>query len=179
MKFYKNVLECGLNSCNPVLHVGAFVLNIGRVEYQARRDFYFYEEGYTKSTSKVCEQVDRERLEIGEKFGFKMNTIVEMLNTPGPNLMACVKGCYSLTHVCGPNTTDTRYLKEDAPYGLVPWIALGRKVKASTAIMESLVNIINTIFDTNYYESGRTLEVMGLEKMDVKSMLEFVHSGTS
>ena len=177
MKFYNNVLECGLSSCNPVLHVGAFVLNIGRVEYQARRDFYFYEEGYTKSTSKVCEKVDAERLEIGQKYGFKLNTIKEILNTPGNNLMQCVKASYSLTHICGPNTTNTRYLKEDAPYGLVPWIALGKKVGASTAIMESLVNIINTIFDVNYYEIGRTLESMGLDNMDPQEMMDFVRLG--
>jgi len=91
--------------------------------------------------------------------------------------MQSVKASYSLTHICGPNTTDTRYLKEDAPFGLVPWIALGQKVGASTVIMESLVNIINTIFDVNYYAIGRTLESMGLANMDPQDMIEFVRVG--
>jgi len=177
MEFYNNVLECGLSSCNPVLHVGAFVLNIGRVEYQARRAFYFYEEGYTKSTAKVCEKVDEERLEIARRFGFELKTITQMLSHSGNNLMESVKASYSLTHICGPNTTDTRYLKEDAPYGLVPWIALGKKVGAPTVMMESLVNIINTIFDVNYYEQGRTLESMGLQNLTPQGMIDFVMSG--
>jgi len=181
VSFLKNVLECGFASANPVMHTGAFVLNIGRIEYQARRAFYFYEEGYTPSTAKVCEQVDEERRKLAASYGYTLPDIATVLyecgDGPKGTLLECIKGSYSLTHVCGPNTTDSRYLKEDVPYGLVPWIELAGVVQTPTPTMEALVHIVNVIFNTDYYKYGRNLVSLGLGNMSREQILDFVETG--
>jgi opine dehydrogenase len=178
---YKNVLECGLSSLNPVLHIGAVVLNIGRIEYTAKTTFYLYEQGYTKSTAKVCERVDAERMEIGKKLGFGLLSVSDALYRDGfgpkGSLWQTIKASEGLTPIAGPNSIDTRYLKEDTPCGFVPWSCLGKQLGVKTDTIDALIHIVSIVYDTNYFVEGRTLEKLGLEGMNADQMLSYVEKG--
>jgi len=180
-ELYTNVIECGLSSLNPVLHIGAVVLNIGRIEYVAKTPFYLYEQGYTKSTAKVCEYVDSERRAIGKKFGFNLISVSDALYRDGfgpkGTLWQTVKASEGLTPIEGPNSIDTRYLKEDTPCGFVPWSCLGKQLNVPTPTIDSLIHIVSIIYDTDYFKEGRTLEKLGLANMTAKEMLEYVENG--
>ena len=54
---YKDVMECGLSSMNPVVHPAGVLKNAGRVEYSVG-EFYFYEEGVSSSVAKAIEKGD-------------------------------------------------------------------------------------------------------------------------
>jgi len=178
---YQNVLECGLSSLNPVLHIGAVVLNIGRIEYTAKTTFFLYEEGYTKSTAKVCEHVDLERLRIGKQLGFDLLSVSEALYRDGfgprGTLWQTVKASQGLTPIAGPNSIDTRYLKEDTPCGFVTWSALGKQLGVETPTIDSLIHIVSIVYGTNYFTEGRNLEKLGLDGMNSDQMLSFVENG--
>jgi len=180
-ELYKNVIECGLSSLNPVLHIGAVVLNIGRIEYVAKTPFYLYEQGYTKSTAKVCEIVDSERRAIGMKFGFDLISVSDALYRDGfgpkGTLWQTVKASEGLTPIEGPSSIDTRYLKEDTPCGFVPWSCLGKQLNVPTPTIDSLIHIVSIVYDVDYFKEGRTLERLGLEGMTAKKMFDYVENG--
>jgi len=178
---YSNVIECGLSSLNPVLHIGAVVLNIGRIEYVAKTTFYLYEQGYTKSTAKVCEYVDKERMALGKKFGFDLISVSDALYRDGfgpkGTLWQTVKASEGLTPISGPNSIDTRYLKEDTPNGFVPWSCLGKQLGVETPTIDSLIHIVSIVYDKDYFTEGRTLEKLGLSGMSAEEMIEYVNEG--
>ena len=180
-QLYQNVIECGLSSLNPVLHIGAVVLNIGRIEYVAKTPFYLYEQGYTKSTAKVCEFVDKERIEIGKKFGFNLITVSDALYRDGfgpkGTLWQTIKASEGLTPIEGPNSINTRYLKEDTPNGFVPWSQLGDQVGVETPTIDSLIHIVSIVYDIDYFKEGRTLKKLGLINMSAEEMLNYVYEG--
>ena len=65
---FRDVLEAGLSSCNPVIHPLGVLMNAGRIEY-SRGEFWYYEEGITPCTARAMEALDRERIAIGAKLG--------------------------------------------------------------------------------------------------------------
>lgn len=178
---YSNVLEAGLCSLNPVLHIGAVVLNVGRIEYPAKTTFYLYEQGYTKSTAKVCEYVDAERREIGKKLGFDLLSVSDALYRDGfgprGTLWQTIKASEGLTPIAGPNSINTRYLKEDTPCGFVPWSQLGKQVGVKTPTIDSLIHLVSIIYDIDYFTEGRTLEKLGLSGMSAEQMINYVNKG--
>ena len=107
---HPNVLACGLNSLNPVLHVAAVLLNAGRIEY-SRGEFYLYEEGITPSVARIIEFVDEERRNIAQAFGFNLVSVAEDLYLTGygpkGTLWQAVKGSY-LTPIKDPTSLQNR-----------------------------------------------------------------------
>jgi opine dehydrogenase len=178
---YRNVLECGLSSLNPVLHIGAVVLNIGRIEYTAKTTFYLYEQGYTKSTAKVCERVDEERRNIGRALGFELLSVSEALYRDGfgprGTLWQTIKASEGLTPIAGPNSIDTRYLREDTPFGFVTWSGLGKQLGVETPTIDALIHIVSIVYDIDYFAEGRNLERLGLSGMDRDEMVSYVENG--
>lgn len=171
---HPNVLACGLNSLNPVLHVASVLLNAGRIEY-SRGDFYLYEEGITPSVAKIVEAVDEERRKIAEAFGFNLVSVAEDLYATGygpkGSLWQAVKGSY-LTPIKGPTHLYNRYLIEDTPYGLLTWSQLGDVVEVETPVIDSLITLVSKLTEHNYWVEGRTLKKLGIAGLNREEILK-------
>jgi len=176
---HPNVLECGLNSLNPVIHVASVLLNAGRIEY-SRGEFYLYEEGITPSVAHVVEAVDEERRNISKAFGFNLVTLAEDLYLTGygpkGTLWQAVKGSY-LTPIKDPMSLQSRYLTEDTPYGLVVWSRLGDVVRVGTPVMDALITLVSKVTGHNYWIEGRTLEDLGIAGLSKEVLLKKVEGG--
>lgn len=177
-KVYTDVLEAGLSSLNPALHTGPCLLNAGPIEYWAKGDFYLYEHGFTPSAAKMDIQLDNERKEVGNKFGYHLNTMEDFCELregyTWQELYRAVHGNISLTPICGPNSIFNRYLTEDAYCGLVTWSSLGKLAGAKTPIVDSVINVYNVIHEKNWWVEGRTVEKLGLEGMTIEQILRLV-----
>jgi len=79
-----------------------------------------------------------------------------------------------LASIEGPHTVYDRYITEDLPFGLVPMVELGRKLGVSTPLMEAIVNIGSVVCHENFWETGRTLETLGLADLNKEEMLKLV-----
>ena len=71
-----------------------------------------------------------------------------------------------------PNSSKARYITEDVAYLLVPCYELARICGLKVPIVESCINIASACNDTNYFETGRTLEKMGFGGMDLQALKE-------
>ena len=180
-KVYADVLECGLSIVNPAVHAGPCLLNIGSIEYWARGDFYVYEHGFTPSAAKVNIQIDEERKAIGRKLGYKLTPIEDFTGMQEgydwKELYLNIHGNISLTPIVEPNDINSRYLTEDAPYGLVPWSTIAKEVGVVTPIIDAVVNVYSVIHERSWWEEGRTANVLGLAGMTVEEIKEYVKTG--
>jgi len=175
-----DVLESGLSIVNPSWHSGPCLLNVSNIE-RPDVNFYDYEHGWTPSACKVNIALDNERKAVGEAFGYHITSHEESGDLPEgytwQQLYMAGHGHIGLTPICGPNSIHDRYLTEDAPYGLVPWAALGELAGVPMPIIDAVINLYNIIHETDWRAKGNTLEKLGLDGMTKEQVMEYVKTG--
>lgn len=181
IKLVNDVLETGLNNGNASSHPAPVVLNAGKIEYYKKH--YHYKEGITPSVAKVNQEIDIERMNICKAFGYEEVDIKDRLYGMGycplkEDLYDSYQGSKDIfLDIEGPNDLNGRYLTEDAPYSLVAMSELAKVAGVNTKIMDSIINLASVLKSENYFETGRTLEKMGLDNMNINEMKSYVKNG--
>ena len=174
---YEDVLMCGLSSLNPVVHPAGVILNAGRIE-KSEGEFYFYNEGITKSVSGVIESVDDERRKIGDFFGYKLDRVANAFHNAGfgvkGTLMETISSSDMLTSLKAPGVINHRWLTEDISFGIYTWSILGEKFEINTHTMKTLVEMGSILLQNNLKKSGRNLEDLGIEKMSLSEIKNYL-----
>jgi len=180
-RMYQDVLESGLSIVNPAFHAGLCLFSINDIENWPKRPFFLYEHGVTPSSVKMNMMLDNERKAIGRAFGYQLRPIEDFSNLPEDfkwqDLYKATHGDISLTSISGPHDINSRYLTEDAPYGLVPWSYIGKLANVRTTYIDTIVNIYNVIHEKNWWEEGRNLEDLGIAGMSVAAVKEYLQTG--
>ena len=60
---------------------------------------------------------------------------------------------------------------------MVLWASLGDQLGIPTPTARSLIQISSVIHDTDYWQAGRTMEKLGLEKMTVDELNRYLLEG--
>lgn len=181
IRTYPDVLAAGLSAGNPVVHPAGVIMNAGRVEY-SRGEFYFYEEGVSKSVAKVIMELDEERRNIGKALGYDLLPVNEAFHATGfgpkGDLWAAINGSHMLTRLKAPGTLTNRWLTEDIPYGIATWSRLGTQYGVDTPLMQAFVGIGSVIMGFDGWENGRNLEDLGIAGMDKQALKTYLESGS-
>ena len=74
----------------------------------------------------------------------------------------------------GPDPFKNRFITEDTPYGLVPMAQLGHKLGLATPLLDAFISIASAINNEDYNKTGRTLESLGLDKLNKEEILKLV-----
>ncbi len=176
-----NVLACGLNAMNPVVHPAGVLLNAGRIE-ASRGEFYFYDEGVTPGVETVIEALDAERRAVGKVFGFDLPDVATAFADAGfgprGDLWSTINGSRMLTALRAPGSLDTRWLSEDVPYGLGIWSKLGDILGVDTPIMDALIQLGLVVLGEPPNAIKRRPFDVGLKGLSRNEMLAYVTSGT-
>ena len=150
-----NYLEIQLSNMNPIIHPIVLFLNLGRIENEGG-NFDFYKEGISPTIAELIDKIDKERINVGKAVGINLSPLSkvmeEVYNSKEKNLYKSLTE--SKVHIDGlaPSSLDTRYIKEDIPYGLVPISILGKIKGVKTPLIDNIINIANIVMDENYYE---------------------------
>ncbi len=181
VRLYEDVLEAGLSIVNPAFHAGLCLFSINDIENWPKRPFYLYEHGVTPSSVKMNMALDNERKAIGRVFGYHLRPIEDFSSLADGytwrDLYKAIHGDISLTSISGPHDIQSRYLTEDAPYGLVPWSHIGRLAGVKTTYIDAIVNIYNIIHERNWWEKGRNMNDLGLDGMNIPEIKHYLGSG--
>lgn len=181
VRMYNDVLEAGFSIVNPAFHAGLCLFSINDIENWPKRPFFLYEHGVTPASVKMNMVLDKERKAIGSAFGYHLRPIEDFSNLPEGftwrDLYKAIHGDISLTSISGPHDIESRYLTEDAPYGLVPWSHLGKLANVQTTYIDAIVNIYNVIHERNWWEEGRNMADLGIEGMAVEGIKSYLQSG--
>ncbi|MFB8388404.1 NAD/NADP octopine/nopaline dehydrogenase family protein [Microbacterium sp. NPDC055910] len=176
-RLYDDVLECGLSIVNPTVHTGPCLLNVSHIESPSR-EFFLYEHGVTPSSMKVNVQLDRERKSLGAALGYHLRPVEDFSGLQEDytwqDLYKALHGEIALTPISGPNSIHNRYLTEDAPYGLVPWVAIAGVFGVDMPLTTSILAVYNVIHETDWFADGLGLEELGLDGMDAAAIRRYV-----
>ena len=167
-----NVLKTSLDNIGAVFHPALAILNAGWIEDP--EDFEFYFQGASISTCLVLEALDKERVAVAAALGIRANTAREWLylayDAVGKNLYEAMHANEGYKGIKAPDTINHRYISEDVPMSLVPIASLGDMLGVPTPTTKAIIHLANIMHNRDYYQTGRTVEKLGLAGMSVKDI---------
>ncbi len=183
IQMMSDVLETGLNNGNSTTHPAPVVLNAGKIEYYKKH--YHYKEGITPSVGNVVQLIDDERKRICKAFGYGEIDIKDRLYNMGycprkDTVYECIQGSTDVfLPLEGPNDLSGRYLVEDSSCTLVCMSNVAAAAGVKTPLMDAVVNLAGALRSEDYWNSGRTLEKIGLEGMTVEEIKDYLQNGVT
>ncbi|MCL6087040.1 MAG: NAD/NADP octopine/nopaline dehydrogenase family protein [Actinobacteria bacterium] len=169
-----SVIETSFNNIGAVFHPAIAILNSSRIECTLG-NFQFYVEGVTKSVAQILEAVDMERVEIAHALKCKnvlsaMDWLTMAYNVVEGSLFDGIHSNPGYAGIMAPQTINNRYITEDVPMSLVPISEFGKAAGVDTVAIDSLINLANIIFKTDFRKSGRNLKRLGLENLNIEQI---------
>ena len=175
-----DVINTGLNNMGAIFHPALTLLNAGWIE-STHGDFQFYIDGVTPSVARLLEVLDRERVTVASALGIRAQTAMDWLQmaytTSGEDLHEAIHNQPGYYGIKAPNMLNHRYIFEDVPMSLVPIASLAQRYGVSVRGMESIIRMACIIHRTDYWRRGRTLRKLGLDRLSVTELTEYVTKG--
>jgi opine dehydrogenase len=183
LKPARNVLETGLRNINTVVHAPIVIHNAGWIE-KTKGKFLFYWEGCTPGVAHSAEAVDRERITLGQRFGFNLPSMLDVSlewygheGAKGKNLYEVLSTNPAYVKDDAPGTLHHRFLLEDIPYGMVPMESLGRLTGVPTPVTSAIITLASELTQIDFRSQARDLKYLGLDRLDLKQLKRLVEEG--
>jgi len=146
------LLAIALSNLNPQNHLAIGVFNLTRME---RGESWGQAENVTPAVGRVMEALDLERLAIAEAFGLSVRTIREHYAFSYQLPVASIAEMNADLHGqgrggFGPTTLNSRYVLEDAPFGLWPTVLLGRLVGRPAVLHEAGLTLLSGAYGRDF-----------------------------
>ena len=187
------VMDTGFSNVNPVLHCPGTILGVGVMENWGviygdnKFDFSIYSHAYCPSISQVQYTLYQEQCKLAKAMDvgiqdFAKKQFFSRENILGPEYMG---PDYEIPFDqqdyiqfgTGPHSINNRYITEDIPVGCHVYHELGKKFGVKTPVVDSMINLANAMLETDFYESGYTLDYLGIGHMNKDEMLQYLHEG--
>lgn len=196
------IIGIGLDNPNPPIHCPGVLLNVGAIENAGRvekiygddekKDYDLYGDGISPSVAKVQLQFYKEQYQIAETLGINMVEYDDRLFMNRGSVMYIAylgeeKGVFPFEKplppvtelrkhgmTTGPWTVQNRYLTEDIPVGTYVAYQLAKKFGVETPVIESVIKLGSVVCGTNFFETGRSLEDLGIADMSKEELLRYL-----
>jgi opine dehydrogenase len=178
------VIATGFTNANAMLHVANCVANAGKID--RGESYQFYAEGVTASVARLYRAINAERVAVAAALGAQVPSLEDWFErTYGVRGATLSETCQLLTtnrdgpyQATGtPRSWDHKYIAEDVPVGLMPMRALGQACGVPTARIDAVIELAQTLAGTDFADTARTLERMGLAGMDATGIRRTVVEG--
>lgn len=178
----KNVLEVGLLNTNFIVHPVPTILNIGSAELD--KLFNIYYDRVSPSVLRCIEHLDTEKQNILKALGIEPISCEDIYRKEFgrphgiPQRRKPPPGGW--THEEEKKRGrgwEERYITEDVPYGLVLFSSLGDQFGVPTPITDAIVELGSVIAKTDFWETGRNTEKLGISNLSLQELDRFLYEG--
>jgi len=168
-----NIFKTSFENIGAVFHPALTVLNASWIE-ETHGDFEYYIQGASISTAMILERLDKERLEIAAALGIKVMSARAWLYTAysatGKDLHEAIHDNPGYLGLKAPDRLHHRYIDEDVPMSLVPLASIGDMLKVNTPTIKSIIHLASIMRGIDFWETGRTVEKLGIKGMSIKDI---------
>lgn len=160
----EGLLAIALSNLNPQNHLGIAMLNLTRME---KGEAWGQGEHVTPAVGQLIEALDAERLRIADSFGLSVKTVREHFSLSFHVPLGSVSDMNQQMHRqgrggMGPASSDSRYIYEDVPFGLVPTSLLGRISGNRAVLHEAGISLLSAAMDKDLAADNDLLPDLGL-----------------
>ena len=175
----KNALETGFSRPSIAMHPVPVIMNTTKIEQMGAYAYKAYD--ITPTIARVIEAIDRERMEILETLDMKPAPLKDMLTlhygTTGKDFYETVTHVPAYQNHNAPPEINYRYITEDVPFIDVPAVQLGNALGIPVPMLTAVVHFANAMLGTDFWQSGRSLEKLGLAGLSKEQIIEFLETG--
>ena len=168
-----NIFKTSLENIGAIFHPALTIMNAAWIE-ETHGDFEYYIQGASPSVATVLERLDKERLEVAAALGIKVMSAKAWLYTAysatGKNLHEAIQDNPGYLGIKAPDRLHHRYIDEDIPMSLVPIASMGDMLKVETPTIKSFIHIASLLRGIDFWETGRTVEKLGIKGMSIKDI---------
>ena len=161
-KYYKpakSIVQTSIGNVGMVLHCAPMLLNIGWTESKFY-SYKYYHDGVSPTVSKFIEQIDKERINVSEVLGCKVESTKDWFqrtyHIEGDNLFECIQNNEAYKTIDALNSLKHRYIYEDVPCGLVPIESVGLKLGLDMSYTTLTIDLACKLIGIDFRETGRT-----------------------
>src|SRR6185312_12804804 len=163
----------GFMNANAMLHVANCVGNAGKID--RGEGYKFYADGVTPAVARLYRAINAERVAVAAALGASVPALEDwferVYGVRGADLSKTCQllttnsdGPYQATGT--PKSWDHKYIAEDVPVGLMPMQALGAAAGVPTPAIDAVIELAQTLAGSDFSDTARTLDRMGLAGMD-------------
>lgn len=173
------LLAITLSNLNPQNHLGIALCNMTRMEHGEA-----WSQGFnvTPNVGRLLEALDRERLAIAESLGLSVRTIFEHFHLSFHVPKASVAAMNQQMHEegrggMGPATADSRYVTEDAPYGLLTTVKLGKLTGHEAVLHRAGIEIFSALYGRDFFAENELLNSLDIDAMSLDDLKRLARDG--
>ena len=177
----EDALSGGLMNAGPIIHPPLILMNAGPLEHFPAWDIH--NEGTQKSIRAVTTALDAERIALREALGYAAPhfPLADHYSKDGDEWMYGNTAHEKLTD-SGDwrekiDLKTHRYMREDTALGLSMLVSIGRWAGVATPVAAGLLSLASAVTGEDLYQSGRTLEALGIAGLDRQAMKDFLRDG--
>lgn len=147
-----DMLAISLSNMNPQAHLALALTNFTRME---RGETWGQSENLTSGVARFLEMLDGERLGIAQKLGLSVRSMAEHYHRTYGLPIATLESMAADIRTegagqLGPTTEQSRYVLEDAPFGLASLVKLGHAVGVEMALHEAGLKILSALYGRDF-----------------------------
>lgn len=169
----KNVMITSLENIGAIFHPSVLLFNAASIERGGM--FYFYRE-MTSSVGNFIEELDKERLAVGQAYGLDLISAKEWIsyaynNVKGETLCERMQNNPAYFDIVAPTSINCRQITEDIPTGLLPIAELGKHAGLDMPLSSSIISICSSLLNIDFKKEGRTIERLGLKQLNISEII--------
>lgn len=173
----KSWLDTAFADFGGILHTGAMIANVGRVEGGVA--YNFYAATMTPSVCRLIESMDRERIAVAKAYGVDTIDVARWLEetydrkepTLHEKLQANAISHYRSSPA--PLAMEHRFFMSDVPCFLVPLASLAHVANVATPVIDSMITVASGLARRDFRAEGRNLDSLGLAGKSLREIVEF------
>ena len=174
------VLAISLSNLNPQNHLGIALGNMARIE---KGEQWYQFDNITPTIGRFLEQLDKERLAIAEELKLEVKTIFEHFSQ---GFQVPIKGSISDMNqaihaagrdVFGPTSASSRYVTEDAPFGLAVIVVLGNLCGRPAILHQSGLQILSSMYGRDFMNENDLLDALNLDNISLDDLKKAAYTG--
>ena len=178
-----DALSGALMNAGPIIHPPLIVMNAGPIEHFERWDIH--KEGTQAAIRRVTDALDAERITVREALGYGAP------HFPLAHHYADEGEIWMYGRGSHDRLTDSgdwrerivlhqhRYMREDLRLGLSLLVSVAELANIATPLAKAFLAIGGTICNEDFFKAGRTLESLGLGKLNRSELQRLLREGFS
>lgn len=167
------LLETILSNLNPEVHMAMALCNLTRME---QGEDWCQRKNITPTVGRLIERLDEERLAIASAFGCTVKSIFDNYkassNTTEGNVSSINQTLHLSRVIMGPKIVDSRYVLEDAPYGLLVIAKLGSLVGSPAPNHEAGITLFSTLYGRDFSSENTLLTALDFDNLTPEQILK-------
>ncbi|MDF2478568.1 MAG: NAD/nadp octopine/nopaline dehydrogenase [Sphingobacterium sp.] len=156
----EDVIATTLSSANPIIHVPLSLFHITRIENA--EDYLFLGQSSPRALHFV-EQIDKERIKIGQALHIYCRPILEEINSFWTDKYDSLFDVFHNNRMycenLGPKSLTHRFLTEDLPFGIIPINSLGKLLHVDTPYSQAVEDMMKLYLDQDFHSEAVTFDL--------------------